>query len=56
MRLLVILIALWDCRGSSTAAEFLHKFIEDEVAWAHLDIAGKFIVSIEQQQMWNKSS
>lgn len=26
--------------GSSTAAEFLKKFIEPDVAWAHLDIAG----------------
>lgn len=26
--------------GSTTAAEFLFKFIEDGTAWAHLDIAG----------------
>lgn len=26
--------------GSSTAAEFLHHFIEEGVEWAHLDIAG----------------
>jgi leucyl aminopeptidase len=26
--------------GSTTAAEFLFKFIENDVAWAHLDIAG----------------
>ncbi len=26
--------------GSITAAQFLHRFIENDVAWAHLDIAG----------------
>ena len=26
--------------GSTTAAEFLFKFIENDVVWAHLDIAG----------------
>ena len=26
--------------GSITAAQFLHRFVEDGVAWAHLDIAG----------------
>ena len=26
--------------GSTTAAEFLYKFIDDDRAWAHLDIAG----------------
>jgi len=26
--------------GSTTAAEFLYKFVNDGVAWAHLDIAG----------------
>ena len=26
--------------GSITAAEFLHRFVQDGVAWAHLDIAG----------------
>jgi leucyl aminopeptidase len=26
--------------GSTTAAEFLYKFVDNDVAWAHLDIAG----------------
>lgn len=26
--------------GSTTAAEFLYAFIQDDVAWAHMDIAG----------------
>ena len=26
--------------GSSTAAQFLHRFIDQDVEWAHLDIAG----------------
>lgn len=26
--------------GSTTAAEFLYRFVDKEVAWAHLDIAG----------------
>jgi leucyl aminopeptidase len=26
--------------GSITAAQFLHRFIEDKTPWAHLDIAG----------------
>ena len=26
--------------GASTAAEFLHRFIENKLPWAHLDIAG----------------
>ena len=26
--------------GSSTAAQFLKRFIKDELPWAHLDIAG----------------
>jgi leucyl aminopeptidase len=26
--------------GSTTAAEFLYKFVDKETAWAHLDIAG----------------
>jgi leucyl aminopeptidase len=31
--------------GSSTAAEFLYRFVDKETAWAHLDIAG---------MCWNK--
>jgi leucyl aminopeptidase len=27
--------------GSSTAAHFIQRFVEDGVKWAHLDIAGK---------------
>ena len=26
--------------GAQTAAEFLHRFIENNIPWAHLDIAG----------------
>ena len=26
--------------GSTTAAEFLYKFVDKKTAWAHLDIAG----------------
>ncbi len=26
--------------GSITAAQFLHRFVEDKTPWAHLDIAG----------------
>ena len=26
--------------GSATAASFLRRFIQEDVAWAHLDIAG----------------
>ena len=32
--------------GSSTAAEFLYRFVDQETAWAHLDIAG---------MAWNKT-
>lgn len=33
--------------GSTTAAEFLYKFINEDVAWAHLDIAGTGMVGGE---------
>jgi leucyl aminopeptidase len=26
--------------GSITAAEFIHRFVDEDVRWAHLDIAG----------------
>jgi len=32
--------------GSSTAASFLERFVEDGVAWAHIDIAGPSMVKI----------
>lgn len=30
--------------GAITAASFLKHFVPDDIAWAHLDIAGKFII------------
>ncbi|MDG2340610.1 MAG: leucyl aminopeptidase, partial [Paracoccaceae bacterium] len=26
--------------GASTAAEFLHQFVQEDVPWMHIDIAG----------------
>lgn len=34
--------------GSITAAEFLHRFVKDEVPWIHIDIAGVAHVPSEQ--------
>lgn len=33
--------------GSITAAEFLHRFVKDDVAWCHIDIAGVAAMSKE---------
>ena len=39
--------------GASTAAAFLEHFVEDDVAWVHLDIAGPAMTS-EARGMWPK--
>ena len=31
--------------GSITAAEFLHRFVEDDTPWIHIDIAGVTLAS-----------
>ncbi|CAI8417936.1 MAG: Cytosol aminopeptidase [Hyphomonas sp. TMED17] len=34
--------------GSITAAQFLQRFIDDGVKWAHIDIAGTAWVEVEK--------
>jgi leucyl aminopeptidase len=40
--------------GSITAAQFLHRFVKPETPWAHLDIAGTGMGSVENEvnQSW----
>jgi leucyl aminopeptidase len=40
--------------GTITAAAFLQEFVEDDVAWAHLDIAGTAYNFTEKPYISNK--
>ena len=37
--------------GACTAAAFLEQFVEEDVAWAHIDIAGPAMYSSARQFM-----
>jgi leucyl aminopeptidase len=41
--------------GSITAAQFLHRFVEDGVKWAHLDIAGT-VWANKPGTLWDKGA
>jgi len=41
--------------GSITAAQFLHRFIQDDVAWAHCDIAG-MVWADKPGHSWDKGA
>jgi leucyl aminopeptidase len=41
--------------GSITAAQFLHRFIDDGVKWAHLDIAG-MVWAAKPSHFWDKGA
>ena len=41
--------------GSITAAQFLHRFIEDDTPWAHLDVAGT-VWSDKPGATWDKGA
>ena len=38
--------------GSITAAQFLHRFVENKTPWAHLDIAGVAFFENSQNPLW----
>ncbi|WP_299328534.1 leucyl aminopeptidase [Parasphingopyxis sp.] len=41
--------------GSITAAQFLHRFVQDGVKWAHLDIAGTVWIK-SASKLWDKGA
>jgi leucyl aminopeptidase len=41
--------------GSITAAQFLHRFVDDGVKWAHLDIAG-MVWAAKPGAVWDKGA
>ena len=41
--------------GSITAAQFLHRFVDEGVKWAHLDIAG-MVWANKPGAVWDKGA
>ena len=41
--------------GSTTAAQFLQRFILNKTPWAHLDIAGWHFQNMEGSKFWRSN-